>query len=83
MQSKTIMGTNDFYGMSADKIRGNALWYERNGVYSIAREAYECLMHLGGMRKGEYLRLTAIYLRRLDIINANRIIGRYKAIYGS
>lgn len=77
------MRTNDFYGMSTDKVRENALWYERNGVYSIAREAYECLMHLGGMRKGEYLRLTAIYLRRLDIINANRIIGRYKAIYGS
>ena len=77
------MSTNDFYGMSADKLRGNALWYESYGIYSIARQAYECLMHFGDMRKGEYLRLTAIYLQRRDIINANRIIGRYKAIYGS
>lgn len=74
--------TNNFFKIGADSINEAAQWYASRGVNSIAIQAYESMMAKGLLSKVGYLRLMVLYLRKWDIINANRIKARYAKIYG-
>lgn len=52
-----------------------------DGVYSRVIHCYERLLHLGKLRKNEYLRIAVLYIRQGKENQAQRIISRYKQIY--
>lgn len=52
-----------------------------DGVCSRVIHCYERLLHLGKLRKNEYLRLAVLYIRQGKENQAQRIISRYKQIY--
>ncbi len=79
--AQKTMKTNNFYQMEYSDLVNEAIWYETNGVYSVAAQAYERLMSMGMLGRLSYLRLVSIYIGKYDILNALRVLGRYKTIY--
>ena len=69
------------FDSSSEEIRDCIRKYMNDGVYSRVIHCYERLLYLGKLRKNEYLRLAAIYIRQGRDNQAQRIITRYKQIY--
>ena len=70
------------FDSSSEEIRDCIKKYMHNGIYSRVIHCYERLLYLGKLRKNEYLRLAVLYIRRGKENQAQRIITRYKQIYG-
>lgn len=69
------------FDSSSEEIRDCIRKYMNDGVYCRVIHCYERLLHLGKLRKNEYLCLAAIYIRQGKENQAQRIISRYKQIY--
>ncbi len=69
------------FDSSSEEIRDCIRKYMNDGVYSRVIHCYERLLHLGKLRKNEYLRLAVLYIRQGRDNQAQRIISRYKHIY--
>ena len=70
------------FDSSSEEIRDCIKKYMHDGIYSRVIHCYERLLYLGKLRKNEYLRLAVLYIRRGKENQAQRIITRYKQIYG-
>ena len=69
------------FDSSSEEIRDCIKKYMHDGIYSRVIHCYERLLYLGKLRKNEYLRLAAIYIRQGGDNQAQRIISSYKQIY--
>lgn len=69
------------FDSTSEEIRDCIKKYMHDGIYSRVIHCYERLLYLGKLRKNEYLRLAAIYIRQGRDNQAQRIITRYKLIY--
>lgn len=69
------------FNMKPNEIRDLAREYIRQGVVSRAIQCFERLLWLGKLRQREYLRLMVMYKAINNILDAERVIKRYKAIY--
>lgn len=69
------------FSMKPNEIRDLAREYIRQGVVSRAIQCFERLLWLGKLRQREYLRLMVMYKAINNILDAERVIKRYKAIY--
>lgn len=63
------------------EIRSRIKAYYENRIFSRVINCYERLMFLGELRRGEYLRLAALYRSNGNAAAAGRTIQRYKSIY--
>lgn len=72
---------NDYYNMNTHDVRRVIGMCEKCDVKSIAIEGYEWLIYNGIATEAEYLRLMALYHRKGDLFNLNRIENRYNSIY--
>lgn len=55
--------------------------YLKEGILSRASYCYERLMHLGRLRRTEYLRLALVYTKQGKDNAAERVLNRYCTIY--
>lgn len=52
------------FNSSPEEIRDWIKKYMHDGIYSRVMHCYERLLYLGKLRKNEYLRLAALYIRQ-------------------